>query len=289
MPGRAGFTLLEVLVAGAIAVILMAALYVALDFQLRSAADGREAVDQATLVRSIINRITNDLTPTLTPPAPKKKPVAAASGSTGAAGAAAGAAGAAAGAAGATGTTATGAATTDAAAVAANTTTPFQSGLIGDSATLTVFVSRSPNFGAMASDGTPNPSDVRRVSYWLQDDGLYRQEMPWVTSESVPSGSGAASDPDNAYTKLVAGEVTDLQFEYFDGSSWQSSWDGSTLSGDGLTPIGPPAAIRVHVWIKLPKTSSGRDEEPKEYRQVIAIPTAPGPAVPAPPTTPTGP
>ena len=51
---RGGFTLLEVLLASALAVILMAALYVALDVQLRLADAGRESIEQATLTRAIV-------------------------------------------------------------------------------------------------------------------------------------------------------------------------------------------------------------------------------------------
>ena len=51
IPSRPGYTLLEVLLASAIGVLLMGALYVAMDVQLRHAQAGRELIEQGTLVR----------------------------------------------------------------------------------------------------------------------------------------------------------------------------------------------------------------------------------------------
>jgi type II secretory pathway component PulJ len=64
---RTGFTLLEVMLSSVITILLMAALYVALDVQLRQAQIGRDLVAQATLSRSIIQRLRIDLSPVLTP------------------------------------------------------------------------------------------------------------------------------------------------------------------------------------------------------------------------------
>src|SRR5262249_57494133 len=66
-PRGPGSTLLEVLPAAGIAALLMAALYVGMDVQLRYAQEGREAVDNATLSRAILARITADLGNCLTP------------------------------------------------------------------------------------------------------------------------------------------------------------------------------------------------------------------------------
>src|SRR5688500_3125221 len=67
---RGGFTLLEVLLASALAIILMAALYVALDVQLRLAAAGRDSIEQATLTRAIVMRLEPDLSSGIGPGAP---------------------------------------------------------------------------------------------------------------------------------------------------------------------------------------------------------------------------
>src|SRR5438876_9299783 len=67
---RQGFTLLEVLLAAAIRVLLMGALYVAMQVQLDHAQAGRDAVEQSLLVRALLRRMSNDIAPTLGPALP---------------------------------------------------------------------------------------------------------------------------------------------------------------------------------------------------------------------------
>src|SRR6266849_6293082 len=60
-PRRPGFTLLEVMLAAAIGVLLMAGLYTALNLTLSHAQAGREKVEQSTIARSLFNRINSDV------------------------------------------------------------------------------------------------------------------------------------------------------------------------------------------------------------------------------------
>src|SRR5438874_13801906 len=64
---RRGFTLLELVLALAIAILMMAALYVAMDVQLREMDEGRNRVEQSAVARGLFNRISNDLTSSLAP------------------------------------------------------------------------------------------------------------------------------------------------------------------------------------------------------------------------------
>jgi prepilin-type N-terminal cleavage/methylation domain-containing protein len=276
---RSGFTLLEVLLASALAVVLMAALYVALDVQLRLANEGREAIEQATLTRAIVQRLENDLTSGLGPVAP---PVgnAGGGGMGGAGGGAAGAGGAGGGAAGAGGAGAEGEAVTEAAM--ATDVIPFQAGVIGDQNKLTIFIGRVAGQGKNLDESGEgaNPPDIRRVTYWLTDWGLARQEIPWVTSDRLRN----STDPDIEDGKeerdyVIAEEVTNLVFEYWDGSAWAETWDGRQTNADGQTLRGPPMAIRVRFWLKVPGSSPGEVVE-KEFRHTIVLPAAPGPAAP---------
>src|ERR1700723_751075 len=57
---RSGYTLVEVLLALMIAVLLLGALYVAVDLQLRSAQQGRDTVEQSTIVRAAFSRFDSD-------------------------------------------------------------------------------------------------------------------------------------------------------------------------------------------------------------------------------------
>src|SRR5258708_3414418 len=67
---RPAFTLLEMMLAASITVLLLAALYVAVDLQLRHAATARDLVEETTLARTLLNRVANDIEPGLGTPDP---------------------------------------------------------------------------------------------------------------------------------------------------------------------------------------------------------------------------
>ncbi|MBX9582404.1 MAG: prepilin-type N-terminal cleavage/methylation domain-containing protein, partial [Gemmataceae bacterium] len=69
--GRPGFTLLEVLLASAIAILLLGALYFAMDVTLRRTQDGREMVEVDNLARAAFHRMGVDLAGALAPLPPK--------------------------------------------------------------------------------------------------------------------------------------------------------------------------------------------------------------------------
>jgi len=246
---RPGFTLLEVMLASALAVVLMAALYVALDIQLRLAVSGRDQIEQATLERAITQRFETDLVNVLGPVAPSVSVTA-----------------------GATTTTATAPTVTEEGEIitdAASTTDtiPFQAGVVGDAGTLTIYVSRS-------SKTAEGQADIRRITYWMTERGLARQEIPYVTSEQVANNVDPVIEDDKeAEDYVIAEEVTGAVFEYWDGGAWAESWDGSELGADEKSPKGPPSAVRVRLTVTAP----GRTD-PKEIRHVIAIRAAAGPA-----------
>ena len=301
---RGGFTLLEVLLASALAVILMAALYVALDVQLRLADAGRESIEQATLTRAIVQRFENDLAGSVSPVAPA---VETGRSGQGGSGSGAGASGAGAAAAGASGAGASGAAagTSGAGTSGAGTTgmegeavtevvmsdtIPFQAGVIGASDRLTIFTVKVAGQGKNLDETgeMPTPADIRRVTYWASDKGLARQELPWLTSEQVINSTDpVAEDGKEESDYVIAEEVTRVQFEYWDGSAWSDTWDGRQTNADGKTLKGPPMAIRIHFWLNVPGPNPGETVE-KEFRHTVAVRSAAGPAVPDTETTQTG-
>jgi prepilin-type N-terminal cleavage/methylation domain-containing protein len=291
---RFGFTLLEVLVAAAAAVLLMGALYVAIDMQLRHAEAGREVVEQSTLARALFAKIDTDIRQSLGPPVPTQ--TSSSSGS-----------GAASSSTGASGTSATGASssTTGSSTSSTNSSTgsssssttsstvsgagigPVQFNLWvqGDTNWMMIYISRFPrelnlNPGA---DPTMEPlvSDLRRVSYWLagggdSPSGLARQEVTAVTSSDamsvVPPGIAGEDQ------MVIAEEVKSLTFSYFDGTNWQDSWDGTVPGPDGSTPVGPPMCIAITVGLATPNSpyNSNTDQPLKLYRHVVSLVTANG-------------
>jgi prepilin-type N-terminal cleavage/methylation domain-containing protein len=292
---RRGFTLLEVLLASAIALLLMAGLYVAMEVQLRQAQEARAVVDEATVVRSVVSRISSDLTPCLTPAGGRMQ-----SNSTSGGGAASAATGTGQGGSSSSSSSSSGSGGAGASGSGGSTDTQsqdsvpsnflFQAGVVGDNKRLTIYVSRVPGAAPPSSDmsaDAPTPSDLWMVVYGIAENGgLTRQETPWLTSDDALN----LVDLDSSdLPKYVIEEVVDIDFEYWDGSAWQSSWDGTQLSDDQKTPIGPPMAIAVTLTVRMP--SSGRSDQPaeKKCRHVIAIPTAPAPPTSADTTTTTTP
>lgn len=293
-PNRSGFTLLELLLASVIATLLMAGLYMAMNMTLQQTQTSRNAVEAEDLSRGIFNKMTVDLTGTLAPLPPKSGGNAAgsggavvsapATGTTGATGATTPATGSTGSAAPATGSTAapTGTAGTDASgttatpgatdtATAAAASPSFQGGVVGTEKKVTVYLGRTPeSFGRFGETGEQVRSDQRQVIYWLADGGLYRRERPWVTADNL--GDEPATTDEDAV--LIAEEVTDVSFEYTDGSSWVTEWTGTDLGPDGVTPLGPPRAIKVTLTLKVPV---GRNEFiEKRVSQVIPVRAAPG-------------
>ena len=266
---RPGFTLLEVLLASALAVVLMAALYVALDVQLRLAAAGRESLDETTLTRAIVHRLETDLSSVMGPVAPP-------TGNSGGMGGGSGM-GDMSGAGGMTGAMDP----TQSAAIS------FQAGVIGESdgddrPRLTMFVAKIASLGGLATESPDgaNPADVRRVTYWMTDWGLARQELPWVTSQDLQNSTEPLiEDGKEERDYVIAEEVASMTIEYWDGTQWTESWDGRTLNSDGATMMGPPMAIRVRFTLNLPGEHPGETIQ-KEFWHTIAVRSAPGPAIP---------
>ncbi len=306
---RGGFTLLEVLLASLIALLLFGGLYVAMDVELRQANEGREAVQRSTVSRAIINRIAMDLAPSLTP----TRAVAQTSSSSASAGSSS-----------TSGTSTSGTSTsgTSTSASTSSSTTgsssppttpsstpsvpiPLAAGVIGYTDSIIIYTSRvpAPNAVPTGPDGSeldpnsnPVPSDIRRISYWLgSNGGLCRQEIPWFSNDSFQMANTITYESgktDDDY--MIAPEVESLQFQYFDintiptggDGDWADNWDGTQPGPDGMTPYGPPTAIRITFTLSL--TDSSGKTESKAYQHVIPLITSNGPNVAASGSTATG-
>ena len=287
-PTRPGYTLLEILLASVIAMLLLAALYAALDVTLLRMEVNRDQIARNDLRRAVINRMSADLVNTLGPLPPKS----GGDGMTGTGSSASTGTASASTATPASATTSTSASTP--AATTDTTTTdspvvtgadiPFGSGIVGTDKQLMIFLSRVPtslvDLEAAANVDVTLPADMRRVTYYLSTDGvgLCRQERPWVTADGVWN----TSDPDRTdeFSEIIAPEVLDVTFEYFDGSAWQSTWDGSQTASDGVALTGPPRAIRVTFEMQF---SSRGTMLQKQVRHTFPVRTAVGNYVP--PTT----
>lgn len=240
---RNGFTLVEVLAALVIGAILLAAVYSTLDIMMRSIRVGKEAVQSLQVIRGTAIRLQTDIRQNLglLTSAPSVQQALAASSSSSSNG---------------TGTSDTGSSTTATAEPG-----QFNFSVQGDEYSLTLYGSQTPQFSRLDAE-TPNSvySDLRTISYYCQPGiGLVRREML-----NVLSGGTDFNDP--SQEEILAPEVQEMYFQYFDSSSqsWLPSWDGTTN--------GPPAAIEVTLTVLMPEIPGVPPRSPVRHRLVIAIP-----------------
>jgi hypothetical protein len=85
-----------------------------------------------------------------------------------------------------------------------------------------------------------------------------------------------SADPDYSteFLDVIAPEVAEAVFEYYDGGVWLGEWDGSQTALDGKSATGPPRAIRVTLTFQFP----GRGGVPtlKTVSQVFPVRAAVG-------------
>ncbi len=260
-PTRPAYTLLEVLLALAISVMLLAAVYAVVGYQLRYAQSGRDLVERTALARAILRRVTTDISAAVTlGDAGRFRRTQSQQGTQqGSGGDSSGG--------GSGGAPAAGATVSGDSGAASSSGVQLPLGVIGSSTELHLFLSRVP-VEALADDAQVT-CDLRRVSYWLSDDtqGLCRMEVNLVTSDDATN----TDLPGDAGPYHFAPEVRQLEFSYFDGSSWQDSWDSTQTGSDGVTPQGSPRAIAVKITVQVPG-----HKELKTYRHVVHVLTAGG-------------
>jgi hypothetical protein len=158
------------------------------------------------------------------------------------------------------------------------TPAPYNLGVVGDAKWLVMSTNRIPGAlivspkAPVIDDSIPSP-DLRCLSLWLVNGkGLARNEMAAVTSDNAPTGEPTF---DNEQQYVFAKEVVDVLFEYYDGATWQPSWNGGALGGnDGNTPLGPPSAIRITIWLQSGKAVDGGAPPTVAYKHIVALPTS---------------
>ncbi|MDB2686791.1 type II secretion system protein GspJ [Mariniblastus sp.] len=170
----------------------------------------------------------------------------------------------------------------------------FRPALYGSSNVIALDVSRLPRLdeynSIVAGEDSEHqtPSDVKTLSYFYSNastnsdgvqftsvapGGLYRRQLDRAVA-AYSGDSGLVSSPDE-YSDLVASEVAEINFRYFDGDSWLSQWDSEELQGF-------PPAIEVTIVIDPTRSTSGQDylysgyntATMESYRTVIHLPAA---------------
>lgn len=308
---RGGFTLLEVLLAISISMVIMGALIFMIDFQLRSLDTSHRRVEEAQLARALLQRMAEDIRAAVRyDPLDFNSLIPASAGSFDAAGLAEGAASAGdspsipGGGGAGTGSADDLAADSESNSSSISTDEPQAiPGLYGGIDQrglnmLQVDVSRLPRLDefqqlvAVGPDGRTidHVSDVKTVSYYIHPvlGGLVRRVRSRV-SEQYALETGLIDDTgDEAF--IIAPEVVDLSYRYFDGTQWYYDWNSNDRSGlpmaveitlafappadedDPMQPAGPASGYG-ETGGPAPMRNYALDEL-RVYRLVVHLPAA---------------
>jgi prepilin-type N-terminal cleavage/methylation domain-containing protein len=273
---RAGFTLMELLLALGLAAVVAGMMGSLIQIYLINQEKGQDSVRQAQLARAILNMISEDVRTVVRPQtfdaSGLEELLSTDTGSGGGSGGAPSGASPAGGASGAPSTqTTAGAATGGGSSGAASggetadpnaVAGPLPPGIYGTSTSIEIDVSRLPRpdeYFPQLSDPTTGalgdmPSDIKTVGYYIQSpqsDGVLdplatlTQNQAVLESEVIAPANGGLvrRSVDRAVTQyaydmgnssqllktgqLIAPEVLAIEFQYFDGTTWMTEWDGS--------------------------------------------------------------
>ncbi len=177
----------------------------------------------------------------------------------------------------------------------------FRPTLIGSTSAVMIDISRLPRldqynpFIATDESRVQTPSDVKSLGYFFspQDGGiegdlelaqaratggLYRREIDRAVATHM-GDTGFASGPDK-FCKLIANEIAQVSFRYFNGDDWQDDWDSEEEGGF-------PASIEVTIVIDTERgvettqsysLNAASQESAETFVQVVNLPIADQPS-----------
>ncbi len=272
---RRGFTLLEVMLSLTLAIILLGAIYAAMEQSWRLTASGRHEMARSQVTRALIKRIAQDVRAVMfVPPPPSDGETDEAASTSGTSTA---------------GSTSTGTGTTGATDTTATDTTETEPsaksiGIRGSATRLELHISRARrdlNFAANVDGNTveTRTSDLLAVTYSLAlgssgstaGSGLIRSEGDRLIVQAIETDGGDALTASRSQS--LAPEVASLAFRYFDGAAWYTMWDSEENGylpraievSIGFTPVGTRGGPLINVPV-----SASVDQ----FRTVILVPVA---------------
>ncbi len=287
---RRGFTLLEVMLSLTLAIVLLGAVYSAMNQSWRLTASGREEMARSQLARALLRKISLDIRAVMFVPPPPGSGESADSAASTTGSAASSTTGSTTGASTSGSTTggSTGASTTTGTAATDSTAqtepSPKSKGIRGNMTQMELHISRARrdlNF-ATNIDGNhlaTRTSDLLAVTYSLAlpgsgstlGTGLIRSEGDRLMVQSVEEQGGVATQASRS--QVLAPEVAAIAFRYFDGVAWYEQWD-SEVSGY------LPRAIEVIIGFAPPKSAGGPlnnvavSSSANQFRTLIIVPVA---------------
>ncbi len=281
--GQRGFTLFEVLIAVGLTSILMAALYSAMDIYFGLQLDSHEEIERQQVARAVLRQITRDIQSVsfteqelLEEEATEETDELDGN--------------------------AYGESLIDPETVSMT----YTSGLVGTLTDLQLFISRpDPTLSYVSAQELSSldqrTGELMLVRYLLADSGSAGLAGMVADREMSGSASGAVGlvrmagdlyglsnsfelaeeEPQLAASRLLAPEVSSIQFRYFDGIAWLEEWDSTELNAlpraieiivslRSSVPVGQPEGNDVQDEYSLPESM---------HRTVVPLPLA----IPIPP------
>jgi len=272
-----GFTLLEVLLALGLSLILLVAVYGALDLFYRYSRIGQEEMERSQVARALLNRMAVDIRSVIYKSDQQEEDQEGNSDSV----------------------------TVEEDSITVEVIDPAESyaaesvGVFGNAETLVLHISR-PRLDQMyaSDDGTSiGSSDLQSVSYFLAGSEGSSSLQELVALQASNDSTASPGDMTGlarmqgdrlamnladeqgdlesmaAQTQLLAEEVESLQFQYFDGLEWVDEWD--SVAFESL-----PLAISITLGFRPPDESvsllfSGAVSPSTDvYRLLVALPIA---------------
>lgn len=263
--GRGAFTLVEVLLALTLSVILLGAIFTAMSQSWRLTASGREEMERSQLARALVRKITVDVRSiAFVPPLVTEDEAASEASSTTSS---------------ATSSSSSSDGTaTDSTAEADPTPSAKSIGIRGNAMRIEMHISRARrdlDFSTTV-DGNKlltHSSDLRVLTYQLATSGtgLVRTEGDRLATLMLEEKGGAATGVSGQ--QVLAPEVSSLQFRFFDGAAWYTTWDSESAGR-------LPRALEVTIGFAPPKVVPGPlfrvavNQSANQFRTVILLPIA---------------
>ncbi|MCH2178500.1 MAG: prepilin-type N-terminal cleavage/methylation domain-containing protein [Mariniblastus sp.] len=163
--------------------------------------------------------------------------------------------------------------------------------MIGNSRAIVIDVSRLPRLDeynpliAMAPGQGQLASDVKAINYFFSDEasaqsddiidsigeqgGLYRRRIDRAVAAYL-GDTGLAESPDE-YTKLIAPEVAGIAFRYWSGEGWEGEWDSDEAGG---FPLAIEVTLELDPFRATDPSLANNEDEMDYYRTVIHLPVA---------------
>lgn len=293
---RSAFTLLEVLVALGLSLVLLSAVFASLSLYWKYSTAGKDEIERLQIARALLRQIEIDLRSVVFQ-APTSSTPSASSSSSSSAGASSSSGGTSgsgsSGSGSSTGATTSGSSSSS--STTASTTTPDSalttttSGLFGNSNTIMMHVSRpsrTETYAAFADNRAAGGrmSDLQSVAYFVggqgggalagavASPGLARMAGDRLLMQTADQQGNAALMAAN--TQVLAPEVQSITFYYFDGTTWLSAWDSTSLNGlpkavEIVLELAPAPGAAAKPPLATVATTA---EESSVYRVVVVLP-----------------